>query len=514
MDVTHFSAHPAMLADCLAALGQIDIVLLAHGTLPDQKACEQNAGLAVQEFITNGASVIALLIVLGKHFEVQRCGTLAVISSVAGDRGRPSNYLYGSAKAAVSTFCDGLQARMFKLGVHVVTIKPGFVDTPMTRGLPLPAWLVAQPADVAERIVNGIARQSTSLYAPGFWGMDHVGDSLDPAAIVQKAQPVTGSLLLSGWRYRAVLLSIVFSAMGYLGFSLWGGWQAVSAATGKVGLLGIGVALLMSAINYALRFVRWQLYLSVLGHPLAWRKSLRIYLAGFALTTTPGKAGEALRGVLLRPLGVPYPQSFAAFVSERLSDLLAIVLLTLFGLSWYPQAQPMILLGLALVLTGSLVLSRRHLLERLQVSLPTKNTRVSSLWQQLFNVLLAARQCLHGNVLLTASLLSLLAWSAEALAFYWMLGWMGAQIPLTFAVFTYALAMLAGALSFMPGGLGSAEAVMVGLLMFKGMPGGRCDCCDIADTSGDPVVCGGHRRRDALALYRRGTRTDSSALRP
>lgn len=164
--------------------------------------------------------------------------------------------------------------------------------------------------------------------------------------------------------------------MGYLGFSLWGGWQAVSEATGKVGLLGIGVALLMSAINYALRFVRWQLYLSVLGHSLARRKSLRIYLAGFALTTTPGKAGEALRGVLLRPLGVPYPQSFAAFVSERLSDLLAIVLLTLFGLSWYPQAQPMILLGFALVLTGSLVLSRRHLLERLQASLPTK-TRAS-----------------------------------------------------------------------------------------------------------------------------------------
>ncbi|POP72317.1 SDR family oxidoreductase [Pseudomonas syringae] len=169
LDITHFSAHPTMLADCLAALGQIDIVLLAHGTLPDQKACEQNAGLAVQEFITNGASMIALLTVLAKHFEVQRCGTLAVISSVAGDRGRPSNYLYGSAKAAVSTFCDGLQARMFKLGVHVVTIKPGFVDTPMTRGLPLPAWLVAQPEDVAERIVNGIARQSTSLYAPGFW---------------------------------------------------------------------------------------------------------------------------------------------------------------------------------------------------------------------------------------------------------------------------------------------------------------------------------------------------------
>ncbi|QHF03742.1 MULTISPECIES: SDR family oxidoreductase [Pseudomonas syringae group] len=169
MDATHFAEHPAMLADCLKTLGQIDVVLIAHGTLPDQRACEQDVGLALQEFITNSASVIALLTLLAQHFEVQRCGTLAVISSVAGERGRPSNYLYGSAKAAVTTFCDGLQARLFKLGVHVLTIKPGFVDTPMTQGLSLPAALLAQPEQVAERIVNGIARRSTSLYAPGFW---------------------------------------------------------------------------------------------------------------------------------------------------------------------------------------------------------------------------------------------------------------------------------------------------------------------------------------------------------
>ncbi len=123
----------------------------------------------MQAFITNGASVIALLTLLARQFEVQRCGTLAAISSVAGERGRPSNYLYGSAKAAVSTFCDGLQARLFKLGVHVVTIKPGFVDTPMTQGQAMPAALLSQPSVVAERIVRGIARQSTSLYAPGFW---------------------------------------------------------------------------------------------------------------------------------------------------------------------------------------------------------------------------------------------------------------------------------------------------------------------------------------------------------
>ncbi|MFJ3485193.1 SDR family oxidoreductase [Pseudomonas sp. NPDC090202] len=171
MDATDIEAHPLMLGRCLTALGQIDIALIAHGTLPDQKACEQDVGLAMREFANNGTSVIALLTTLATQFETQRCGSLAIISSVAADRGRPSNYLYGSAKAAVSTYCEGLQARLFKIGVHVTTIKPGFVDTPMTQGLSLPAALLAQPAQVAQRIVKGIANRVPTLYAPGFWGL-------------------------------------------------------------------------------------------------------------------------------------------------------------------------------------------------------------------------------------------------------------------------------------------------------------------------------------------------------
>lgn len=169
MDAAEFKAHPQMLSACVATLRQIDIALIAHGTLPDQAACEQNADVALQEFTTNGLSVIALLTLLANQFEVQRCGTLAVISSVAGDRGRPSNYLYGAAKATVSTFCEGLRARLFKVGVHVMTIKPGFVDTPMTQGLPLPALLLAQPEQVAKTIVRGVERKVGTLYVPGFW---------------------------------------------------------------------------------------------------------------------------------------------------------------------------------------------------------------------------------------------------------------------------------------------------------------------------------------------------------
>lgn len=278
------------------------------------------------------------------------------------------------------------------------------------------------------------------------------------------------SLYLSGWRYRAVTLSVVFSALGYLGFSLWGGWKEVGSAVAKVGVLGIAITLLMSLVNYGLRFLRWQGYLRALGHPVAWQPSLKIYLGGFALTTTPGKAGEALRGVLLKPWGVPYPKSFAAFFSERLSDLFAVVLLTLFGLTLYPDARPMIAVGVVLVMVGFTVLSQRRLIEWLVGLIPERRGKVLGLATHLFHVLLEAQRCHRFGMLIGATLLSVIAWGAEALAFYWILNWMGADIPLAFAVFVYALSMLAGALSFMPGGLGGAEAVMVALLVWKGMP--------------------------------------------
>ena len=169
MDVTDFTAHHAMLESCMGVMQQIDIALIAHGTLPDQKACEQDVNLALREFANNGTSVIALMTLLGNQFEKQRCGTLAVISSVAGDRGRPSNYLYGTAKAAVSTFCDGMRVRLFKVGVHLIDIRPGFVDTPMTQGLPLPAMLVVKPEQVARSIVKGITQKVDVLYVPRFW---------------------------------------------------------------------------------------------------------------------------------------------------------------------------------------------------------------------------------------------------------------------------------------------------------------------------------------------------------
>lgn len=169
LDLNRFDQHAAMLDACYASLGQVDIALIAHGTLPDQKACEQDAQLAVQEFNNNGLSVIALLTDLANRMEAQKSGCIAVISSVAGDRGRPSNYLYGAAKGAVTDFCSGLRGRLFKSGVQVLTIKPGFVATPMTQGLALPKLLLATPEKVAQDIVHAVDRRRDTLYTPWFW---------------------------------------------------------------------------------------------------------------------------------------------------------------------------------------------------------------------------------------------------------------------------------------------------------------------------------------------------------
>jgi decaprenylphospho-beta-D-erythro-pentofuranosid-2-ulose 2-reductase len=168
MDATDTAQHAAMLDAATSALGGLDVALIAHGTLPDQKACEVSIALTLKEFDNNGLSVVALATLLGEKFEAQGHGSLAVIGSVAGDRGRQSNYVYGAAKGMVSLFLQGLRNRLSKKGVQVLTIKPGFVDTPMTASFKKGA-LWAQPDDIARGILRAIERRRDVVYLPGFW---------------------------------------------------------------------------------------------------------------------------------------------------------------------------------------------------------------------------------------------------------------------------------------------------------------------------------------------------------
>jgi decaprenylphospho-beta-D-erythro-pentofuranosid-2-ulose 2-reductase len=168
LDANDLGAHETMLARAETFLGGCDIVLIAHGTLSDQKACEASVELTLREINTNALSVVALLTLIANRLEQRRAGTIAVISSVAGDRGRGSNYVYGSAKALVTAFLSGLRQRLGKSGVGVVTIKPGFVDTPMTAAFAKgPLW--ARPEQVAQGIVKALDRHTGTVYLPGFW---------------------------------------------------------------------------------------------------------------------------------------------------------------------------------------------------------------------------------------------------------------------------------------------------------------------------------------------------------
>lgn len=176
----------ALLDGVITELGGLDTVLIAYGTLSDQKACENSVELTLQELTTNAMSVIALLTQLAPHFEAQREGCIAVISSVAGDRGRQSNYVYGTAKGALSIFLQGLRNRLHKSGVQVLTIKPGFVDTPMTANLPKgPLW--ASPEKIAEDIEKAIQKKRNVLYTPSFWFLIMTIIKLVPEQIFKRA---------------------------------------------------------------------------------------------------------------------------------------------------------------------------------------------------------------------------------------------------------------------------------------------------------------------------------------
>ena len=146
-----------------------DVVVCVIGLLGDQAESERD-GIAAERVIrTNYAGPVLLMGALAERFEKRGSGVLAGVSSVAGERGRATNYVYGSAKAGFTAFLSGLRNRLVASGVHVVTVKPGFVRTRMTDGMKLPAWLTAAPDEVACAVVKAIDRHLDVVYSRRIW---------------------------------------------------------------------------------------------------------------------------------------------------------------------------------------------------------------------------------------------------------------------------------------------------------------------------------------------------------
>lgn len=159
------------LVDGIVAQGAVDIVLVAHGSLPEQAICQQNLAACNEALTINGISPVLFAEAFAGHMQTANHGTLAIIGSVAGDRGRQSNYVYGAAKGLVTRYAQGLQHRLAATGVKVVLIKPGPTDTPMTSRLKEQGSKLANVDDVAKIIINGIDQGAPVVYAPAKWAL-------------------------------------------------------------------------------------------------------------------------------------------------------------------------------------------------------------------------------------------------------------------------------------------------------------------------------------------------------
>ena len=166
-DVGDSHARQVLLGQALIEQTRLN-VLVAVGLMPEQDTMDTDPALLARMVESTYTGPMALLQGLATHFERQAGGQVVVIGSVAGDRGRRKNYLYGSAKAGLATYAEGLRARLFPCGATVTVIKPGFIDTAMTWGLP-GLFLVSSPENCAKAILKASKKGQAVLYHPGFW---------------------------------------------------------------------------------------------------------------------------------------------------------------------------------------------------------------------------------------------------------------------------------------------------------------------------------------------------------
>lgn len=175
--------------EIVGGLGRVDVVLLAYGMLGDQTRAEADPKEALDIIAANFSSAAAWCLEAANVLERQGCGKLIVIGSVAGDRGRASNYVYGAAKGGLAVLVQGIAHRLAKSGAAAVLIKPGFVDTPMTAHIARKGLLWAKPDSVGRTIARAAGRSSSPIvYAPGFWRLIMAVIRATPSRVFHKTK--------------------------------------------------------------------------------------------------------------------------------------------------------------------------------------------------------------------------------------------------------------------------------------------------------------------------------------
>ncbi|OHX16202.1 hypothetical protein BI343_01420 [Chromobacterium amazonense] len=262
---------------------------------------------------------------------------------------------------------------------------------------------------------------------------------------------------------RSISLAIVATVVLYVGMATLADWEAFGAAVsvlpGEIWVQVVGLSLL----SYLLRFARWHHFIGTMGHRVPVVRNLEIYLAAFALTLTPGKAGETIRSVYLHPYGVSYPHSIGAFISERLLDLVAVGMLASVAMSMFPEQRPWMLAAIASIAIVVLLL-RSQL-----ITLIGRRAARSSVVGHATTLIANVRFLLSGRRLAVAAPLSLAAWAVQGVSLYLIVHALGYELAAGTVIAIYCLSILVGAASFIPGGLGTTEAAIVLLLSAAGV---------------------------------------------
>lgn len=169
-DAANSALHAALVQEILGlCAGKTLHVIAMTGIMPEQSDMDKDVALMERCIQVNFTGILSVLHPLADYLETQKEGSVIIISSVAGERGRLSNYIYSATKAALTAYASGLRNRLGRSGVHVLTVKPGLIHTPMTKNMPLPPLPVAQPEQVALDIVKAHQKQRNVLYTPLFW---------------------------------------------------------------------------------------------------------------------------------------------------------------------------------------------------------------------------------------------------------------------------------------------------------------------------------------------------------
>ena len=282
--------------------------------------------------------------------------------------------------------------------------------------------------------------------------------------------------------HKRVLASSVLVLALYLVWAFASDGEEVMTSLAKIGWLGVTAALVLSLVNYGLRFLRWHWYLRVLNQRVTLAKSCRFYIAGFALTATPGKAGEAIRSLMLSKHGVPYSKSLAALLAERVTDVLAVLAIGGAGIVAFPDYAWVAIAVLVSVFATLIVIGSPGLRTRLFGWVAgSRNQRIRSSAQHVLDLLTHAADLLRRGRLVNAWAIGIIAWGAEAIAFAFIVDWLGYDLSVPLLASIYALSMLAGAVSFLPGGVGGAEAAMAVMLFGVGL--------DAPDVVSATLVC-------------------------